>query len=646
MNTSIPKKPSAAIASADRAGWLQRLAVRHAPLEPWLVIPWRRAWPLGWAWPADIADSPTAHLVQRLERFARRRPPTARDLAKELELWLATAGQRVVDHRLAWECLGWAYVLPPLAGVLSTDSWFELLDFLAGLAELAAGTHGGLTPAARTSGGRRRQPGKPKPLARGLAPAEDLLCRHVLGGELPLTLGYLFPELTACRELGRQARAGLSAGLPACIDESGLPAAQQLASMRPLLACWTRCGHLTRTRRAAGWDEPAWRRYAQFVRRALQLTRPDGTQVLAELPHRDDGRSAPAGTASASEGPTAELFAAALRLIDDEEVEAIAQQVLPRRRPARSSGLAAAAWAEPAVHSEPARIAVLRPDWRRGGEHLVVTYDGPTLRAELNCGSATVWSGVWNPAVIVEGTSLEPTGDWRDLCWFSDDDVDYLELELGFEGGWRVQRQIMLARQDRFLYVADALCGARTARDIDYRLTLPLTSAMRFEAAGQTREGYLVKRRSSGQAVQEPGSATPAAKADRLGLVLPLALPEWRTAGAEGSLVFKDAQLELRQQGQGSRLYAPLFIDLDRRRFACTATWRQLTVAQELQSQPRSVAVGYRVQLGREQWLFYRSLADPANRTVLGQNVTAEFYAGRFDSDGEADELIRIERDA
>ncbi len=106
-----------------------------------------------------------------------------------------------------------------------------------------------------------------------------------------------------------------------------------------------------------------------------------------------------------------------------------------------------------------------------------------------------------------------------------------------------------------------------------------------------------------------------------------------------------DASLELRQQGQGSRLYAPLFIDLDHRRFKSPVTWRQLTVAEQLQIQPPSAAVGYRVQVGREQWLFYRSLAAPANRTVLGQNLTAEFYAGCFDSDGEADELVGIERD-
>ena len=59
--------------------------------------------------------------------------------------------------------------------------------------------------------------------------------------------------------------------------------------------------------------------------------------------------------------------------------------------------------------------------------------------------------------------------------------------------------------------------------------------------------------------------------------------------------------------------------------------------------QPAAIAVGYRVQVGRAQWLFYRSLAPPANRSVLGQNLTAEFFAGRWNRDGSITELIRIE---
>ena len=72
-------------------------------------------------------------------------------------------------------------------------------------------------------------------------------------------------------------------------------------------------------------------------------------------------------------------------------------------------------------------------------------------------------------------------------------------------------------------------------------------------------------------------------------------------------------------------------------------TWRQLTVAADLERQPADVAVGYRVQLGRDQWLIYRSLAEPANRTLLGHNLSTEMLLARFDETGEVEPLIEVE---
>ena len=69
----------------------------------------------------------------------------------------------------------------------------------------------------------------------------DPLARQLLAGELPLTLAYLFGEIAPCRKLGRQARRELSAGLVELLDGEGLPHAEHLLLLRPLLACWTRC---------------------------------------------------------------------------------------------------------------------------------------------------------------------------------------------------------------------------------------------------------------------------------------------------------------------------------------------------------------------------------------------------------------------
>ena len=86
-----------------------------------------------------------------------------------------------------------------------------------------------------------------------------------------------------------------------------------------------------------------------------------------------------------------------------------------------------------------------------------------------------------------------------------------------------------------------------------------------------------------------------------------------------------------------------MFIDLKTRRFDKELTWRNLTVGERLEIQPGDVAVGYRVQVGRRQWVIYRSLAPPANRTVLGQNLSTEFFIGRFLPNGETEELIQVQ---
>ena len=124
---------------------------------------------------------------------------------------------------------------------------------------------------------------------------------------------------------------------------------------------------------------------------------------------------------------------------------------------------------------------------------------------------------------------------------------------------------------------------------------------------------------------------------------MPLALPEWRAEEHDGDLKMTAEGLELRQTTAGQRLFAPLFIDLDRRRFRRRMTWRRLTVAEWLKPVPAETAVGYRVAIGDRQWLIYRSLAASRNRTLLGHNLATESLIARFGKDGEVTSIVEIE---
>ena len=102
------------------------------------------------------------------------------------------------------------------------------------------------------------------------------------------------------------------------------------------------------------------------------------------------------------------------------------------------------------------------------------------------------------------------------------------------------------------------------------------------------------------------------------------------------------ARLELQQTGRA--LYAPLFIDLNSTRRTKALTWRQLTVGEELRIVGSDEAVAFRVQIGQDQWLIYRSLAPATRRTALGMHTAADFYIGRFDADeGEVDTIVEVE---
>ena len=477
--------------------------------------------------------------------------------------------------------LAWAQAIPKLAEALSDDVWKALLDRLLAIAADA----------------------------RRIDLDQRPLIHQLLAAELPWTLAQGLPEIASRGKLVASAQTALSAGLNRLLDGQGLPHARHLGLMRPLLACWTRCQGLGEGLEGRGFPPRAQQRYQRLVLSALRLARHDGRQPFS------NGETGPWG---------AELFETALRLSGDAQNRRIAAAALPPsgkrqvQKPSKASALPSVA-----AHSERAATAVLRRDWSRASERLVVLFPDSSVALELACSGQIAWSGQWKCEVRRNGELARPVAAWKSICWTSDVDADYLELELELTLGLRVQRSLVLARKDRFLLLADAILGEEPGR-LEYRGILPLARGVAFHGAKESREGFLT------------GSK-------KLATVLPLALPEWRSEAGAGELVATPQGLELHQARDGRRLLAPLFFDLDRGRMRRQLTWRQLTVAQSLTIQPADVAVGYRVAIGRQQWLLYRSLGPKANRTLLGHNLSTESLVARFHRTGEVESIIEIE---
>ncbi|HEY1786072.1 MAG TPA: hypothetical protein VGG30_11005 [Pirellulales bacterium] len=585
------------LAADDDEGWQRwqkHLARRRKPGPLAKEFVGRRS-PLTWALPDELAaqppadDSPLALAAGR----ARLTPSAAAQhwpqaAAAWLDAGSTDAGPNDAGSVTgALEALSWSYELPALAKWLPAALWWRLLARLVAMANQAGGID------------LEAQP----------------LANQLLAGELPLVLACQFPELNPCHALAAAGSAALSRGMSELLDGEGLPQCRWLPIFRPLLACWTR------VRTVAGkktWDRDTEVQFADAVGEAIRLSRADGRQ--------------PFSTGTAGDW-SPKLLKQALRLAGAGPLQRRAEKLLPpARHKAKSAGKPDVA---AAVHGDWAELAVLQAGWHRGGPKLTVAFGERVSRLELEIAGEIIWSGEWEFELQWRGKSVTIDSAWEEVCWVSDEDADYLEIEARLTDGFRLQRQIMLARKDRLLFLGDAIIGpadgqngqprdSNPANRLTYAARLPLAEAIRLEPAAETREAWLV------------GPKTRLA-------VLPLALAEWRVDPRRGELTAESDRLTLCQSAFGQNLYAPLLLDFDRKRARRGLTWRQLTVADQRQVQRSDVAVGFRGQSGRDQWLVYRSLGAVAARTVLGQNLQTEFLFARFNRDGSAGRLVEIE---
>ena len=556
--------------------WVKTLGKRKTK-RPFKQLSQRSA--LLWALPANTKLA-TIELIRLVERFVADKKGDD-ELTETLESWLSLAATRQTDESFALECLAWCHCLPALAEVLPAGPWTALYDYLVGIAS--------------------------EQLVSANVPP---VVAQILWGELPLTLEFMIPS---CHDLRKPGKRIVADGIANFTDADGSPDAQFLSIARTWLAIWTRIGWLGKHKKDFALNRTAREGFSCFVQQALRLSRNTGDQGLHQ-----SGDLATAWDA--------ELFRAALLLIDDRESDAAATSLFPElitnKYPPHS--LHNVDSIELSANSEWAQLTVMRNGWARKSQQFLQTSAKGCLRGELNSGFATVFSGELNPQISLDGEVLAPPKHWIELCWHNDDDVDYIELEGHFGGHCRVQRSVLLAKEDGFFLIADTVL-LDTEAEIGYEFSLPIDEALRFEPDEAGNEGWLVGNR-------------------KLALVLPLGLPEWRSIPINGGLQLRDDKLVYaKTQLTSQALYAPLFFDLNSKRFKKPYTWRHLTIAEQLEILPPDAAAGFRIHVGDDQFLLYRSLKSGGNRTFMGQNLNTEFFLCRFNEDGDTDELLEIE---
>lgn len=573
------------------AVWSRHLGKRHTAL-PIEKLCETTTTPLHWGLTLKELSPRTVELLALLDQLATK-STKGKPGVSEQSIEQILAGWSEGSHTLpqtmdfALECLVVAHALPRIAWAVLPEFWWGLADALWQVANSATDWR-----------------------SDAELPPEQGVAQQMLAGELPLTLAYLFPEINPVNKLRNAAREALTEGLAELTNGNGLVQGEYLGFQRPLLACWTRCSVLGDHVKKGCWNRKADDLFQWMVTQSLGLSSPLGTPLLGE-PHQ--------------EAWAADFLRTAIKAGGDKADAAAAKSIFAKKLTASLKAKEDDAVPESSDNCEWAGVAYMRTEWERKAPTLAIDYSSPDLQLECWVGPQRLLAGTWTWETTLDGKRLEPVGSWDESCWFSDEDVDYLELSMDLTGGARLERQILLARDEMFLLLADYLIDTRGGQ-LCHRYRLPLQSGVEFESEQETREGFLT---TAGKTVAR---------------VLPLALPEWRSDPRVGQLTENNSRLQLEQERNGQNLAAPLLIDLNSSRAKKPCTWRQLTIAQSLEIQSHDVAVGYRAQCGKDQWLVYRSLTERANRTLLGQNLSNECLVARFLApEGEIDELLEIE---
>lgn len=431
-----------------------------------------------------------------------------------------------------------------------------------------------------------------------VAREQDLLAHQMLHVELPATLACGLESTSVSTTFWESASKHLNSAVSDLLDGDGWLLAKYLPVWNQLAASWTRtaivseyCGEVLLGDEEA--DQFEW-----FMRQSFRFTDASGRLHL---------------TGNTKWEPA--LVESMVRVSADPDDEQIAHSIFGKK------AVDINIEDQPSSISEWAQVGILRGGWERKSPNVALRFDNHEIEFDVST-DVRLLSVDQPPSVQLDNHSVSPTDEWQVVCWHTDDDCDFLELQINYADDLKFYRHFLLGRDDNFLLIADVLEGPENST-VSYRQTYNCCPNVETLQEEQTREIYLTK----GGNIRS--------------LVLPLALSEWQAADQPHQLVVQNNSFELVQSGQG-RMYVPLWIDLNPKRSIKPRTWRKLTVSESLEILKDNQAAAYRVHVGNKQWVIFRALGGIGSRTFLGENHFCEFFAGRFRK-GAVEEILTVE---
>jgi hypothetical protein len=430
--------------------------------------------------------------------------------------------------------------------------------------------------------------------------------RVIATGELPWQAGLVFSCIRGAEGLREKGRETLQRELLETTDTDGTPNAEIADRLALCLAPFTRAAHGAANANVELWDETSAERFQNLVGSVVSFCHVDGS-----LPFAAD---------AAIDTPSL-LSLAAKRA--GWKKKSRPRTLLHSIKESRPKSRTAETAKSPAMQSDWSRLALLRADWSPRADSLAVAHHRPWPELDLSMFGCPLLAGAWELEVSVGGDEIALDEGWDCVCWFSDSDADYLELQMSLADGLRIERQLLLSKRDHYAVLADTVAGAGEAQ-IDYMSRLPVTAAFTADPDTSTREIALTADRAVARA-------------------FPLALPQDRVQGTAGAFDAESGRVTLQQASIGG-LYAPVVLDWSPQRKRGLADWATLTVAEDGQILKTDDVTAHRIRIGNHQLLIYRSLTTgEIPRTVLGHHTAHETVIGRFDRKGNVDPVLLVE---
>ncbi len=443
----------------------------------------------------------------------------------------------------------------------------------------------------------------------------------VLRGELPWLLGTLFRGLAGSAALRQAGAAFLKQEVISQTDSDGTPHAELVARLPLWLAPLIRVALFSEALDVTGLADEARDHLLSVIEMALPMCRADGSFALVNgLALR------PVPMLAAAES----LFSKGRQGTIANFLKQLSKPVAKRRAPAIETSVS--------NQSDWAMYAHLRSEWSPHADSITVAYHVPEPQIEILASGHPIVHGAWKLELEIGQTRLELADEWSCVCWHSDPDVDYMELQIAGPGKLRVERMVLLSRKDHFAILADSIHGVKP-------------SLFGVNASSATTDPFPIRCRST---ISLPSDVTAARAVDSSKVEIkgagasanlyPLIASTGTSKAGPHEVTVTSHSISVLSKGNGQGLFSPLFIDWNPARLKKSADWVGLTVTEEAKVIGRDIAAGYRLKVAKEQWLIYRSLLATTNaRALLGHHTRKETVVGTFDATGAVEPLLLIE---